>query len=358
MVSESQNMQAGNKKTGMKAKADGQRPTIRTVALDAGVSRSAVSKVLCNAYGVSQELRARVLASMERLEYRPRTSARAMRGRAYTLGVMASEIHNPFFADVFVGISRQLAGTPYQPLLGFSQSSGSNESSLIEAMLDRQVDGLIWIAPRVSREVLLATARRMPTVLVAYHDANTGDFDTANVDDEKGARLAVEHLHAQGNRKITMMSVRWPQTAGAVPHRREKGYLGSMRQLGLESSASVLHSEENAIDVGRLTKRMLQHPGRPDAVFCWNDFAALEVLSVAKQTGLEVPSQLSIVGFDNTAFCRLEQNSLSSVDQSAEMLGESAARMLFERIDGRTDPQHVLLEPQMVVRRSSAKIIE
>ena len=224
------------------------RPTIRTVAEDAGVSRSAVSKVLCNAYGVSPELRSRVLASIERLDYRPQTSARAMRGHAYTLGVLASEIHNPFFADVFVGISRVLAETDYQPLLGVSQSSDQKESSLVEAMLDRQVDGLIWIAPRVRRDVLDATSRRVPTVVVGYHDAQSEGFDTVNVDDEAGARLAVEHLHAQGLERISMISVTWPNTEGTVPHLRERGYLNAMKERGLGRFAQVVHSQESAID--------------------------------------------------------------------------------------------------------------
>lgn len=337
----------------MRSEPDERRPTIRTVALDAGVSRSAVSKVLCNAYGVSQELRSKVMASIERLDYRPQTSARAMRGKAYTLGVLASEIHNPFFADVFVGIS-QLAGTQYQPLLGVSQSLGSNEASLIEAMLDRQVDGLIWIAPRVGKDVLEATARKIPTVLVAYHDPETVAFDTANADDEKGARLAVEHLCQQGYRKISMVNVRWPNITGAVPHRRERGYLAAMAKYGLDDHARVLYSEESAIDVGPLTEIMLRGQDRPDAVFCWNDFAALEVLSEAKRAGLDVPRQLAIVGIDNMAFSKLAQNSLSSVDQSAEALGEHAASMIFERIDGRKNPRHILLEPRLVVRGSSA----
>ena len=333
-----------------------QRPTIQTVAEDAGVSRSAVSKVLCNAYGVSPELRARVMASIERLDYRPQTSARAMRGRAYTLGVLASEIHNPFFADVFVGISRGLANTAYHPLLGVSQSSDANESSLVEAMLDHQVDGLIWIAPRVQNKILQATARRVPTVVVAYHEPNAKSFDTANVDDEKGARLAIEHLHAVGLKRISMVSVTWPNIAGAVPHLRERGYLRAMTDHKLESYISVVHSEESAVDVGALTENILSQTERPEALFCWNDFAALEVLSEAKRIGLEVPGELAIVGFDNTAFCRLEQNSLTSIDQSAELLGENAARMLIERIEGRTESQHVLLEPQLKIRRSSSRL--
>lgn len=331
------------------------RPTIRTVAEDAGVSRSAVSKVLCNAYGVSPELRARVLASIKRLDYRPQTAARAMRGRTFTWGVLASEIHNPFFADILSGIGRKLEGTPYQPLLGVSQSSHETESSLVEAMLDRQMDGLIWIAPRVPSDILHATARRVPTVFVAYHEAGSEDFDTVNVDDEKAAQLAVDHLHSMGLRKISMISVNWPDRAGAVPHLRERGYAKAMRGHGLQDLTDVMHSEESAVDVGALTARVLGRRDRPEALLCWNDAAALEALSEAMRVGIDVPHDVAIVGIDNTAFCRLEQNSLTSVDVFAEGLGENAASMLIERLDGRTDAKHILLEPQLIVRRSSSK---
>jgi len=331
------------------------RPTIRTVAEDAGVSRSAVSKVLCNAYGVSPELRARVVASIKRLDYRPQTSARAMRGRTFTWGVLASEIHNPYFADVLSGIGRKLVGTPYQPFLGVTHSSYENESSLVEAMLDRQMDGLIWIAPRVTSDILHATARRVPTVVVSYHESGSEDFDTVNVDDEKAARLAVDHLHSMGMRNISMISVNWPDKAGAVPHLRERGYATAMRSHGLQDLTNVVHSEESAVDVGALTARILGSSDRPEALLCWNDFAALEALSEAKRMGIDVPGDVAIVGFDNTAFCRLEQNALTSVDLFAESIGENAATMLIDRLDGRTDAQHVLLEPRLNVRRSSCK---
>jgi DNA-binding LacI/PurR family transcriptional regulator len=336
-------------------KATAQRPTIRTVAEDAGVSRSAVSKVLCNAYGVSPELRARVMASIERLDYRPQTSARAMRGRTDTWGVLASEIHNPFFADVLAGIGAKLVGTAYKPFLGVSQSSHENEASLAEAMLDRQVDGLIWIAPRVTSAVLHRMARSVPMVVVSYHESSATDFDTANVDDEKATGLAVKHLHSMGLKKITMISVNWPEKDGAVPRLREEGYRNAMRDLGLNEYANVAYSEESAIDVGPITSRLLSEPDRPEAIICWNDFAALQVLSEAKRIGVDVPGDLAVVGFDNTAFCRLEQNALSSIDQFAEALGANAATMLLERLEGRANAKHVVLEPELHVRRSSSK---
>lgn len=295
------------------------------------------------------------MASIKELDYRPQTSARAMRGQTFTWGVLASEIHNPYFADVLAGISRSLAGTAYKTFLGVSQSSDENEASLAEAMIDRQVDGLIWIAPRVKSEVLHRIARSVPLVVVAYHEESATDFDTANVNDERATRLAVEHLHSKGLRRIAMVSVNWPDKVGAVPQLRELGYRNAMRDYGLEGHINVVYSEENAIDVGALTTELLSQPDRPEAIMCWNDFAALEVLSEAKRMDVNVPTDLAIVGFDNTSFCRLEQNSLTSIDQFAGTLGERAAEMLLGRLDGRVDARHVMLEPELHVRRSSAR---
>ena len=145
---------AGSKKSG--------RVTIRTVATDAGVSVAAVSKVLRSAYGVSETLRTKVQASMQRLGYRPHTAARGMRGQTYTLGVLLPDLRNPFFADIVAGIDEALVRTQYQALLGVGQSAATTEHALVDAMIDRQVDGVILIAPRIPTEELIRIAEPHP----------------------------------------------------------------------------------------------------------------------------------------------------------------------------------------------------
>jgi DNA-binding LacI/PurR family transcriptional regulator len=114
-----------------KGEARRKRVTIRTVAEDAGVSVSAVSKVLRDAYGVSEALRTKVNASIEKLQYRPNASARGMRGRSFTLGVLLSDIRNPFFSEIMAGINSALDQTPYQPLLGVSNAAVGAEQALM-----------------------------------------------------------------------------------------------------------------------------------------------------------------------------------------------------------------------------------
>ena len=142
----------------MAQRARSGRVTIQIVAEDAGVSTAAVSKVLRDAYGVSAALRARVEASMARLGYRPSAAARGMRGQTYTLGLLLPDLHNPFFSDIMAGVNEALVRTQYQALLGVGQSAESLEHALVDAMIDRQMDGLVLISPRMPTPELVAIA--------------------------------------------------------------------------------------------------------------------------------------------------------------------------------------------------------
>jgi LacI family transcriptional regulator len=336
------------------ARVRNERVTIRTVAEDAGVSVAAVSKVLRDAYGVSETLRSRVRASMEKLGYRPHAAARGMRGQTYTLGVLLPDLRNPFFADILAGVNDALERTQYQALLGVGNSVPQQETALVESMIDRQMDGLILIGPRFSLGELLAIAGRIPIAVIARHVPQVTAFDTVNGDDELGARLAVRHLVEAGYRRITMFSLLLPDVEGVVPAPREAGYRAAMEECGLARAVSVVRAEQTARDVQLAARHLLEQRGRPEALFCWTDFVALEVLSVAREMGLRVPGDLGMVGYDNNMFCDLAQNGLTSIDQSGQVLGLQAARLLVERIKGRTAAEHFVVTPRLVARASSA----
>jgi DNA-binding LacI/PurR family transcriptional regulator len=336
------------------AKGKTGRVTIRTVAEDAGVSVAAVSKVLRDAYGVSEALRSRVRASMEKLGYRPHAAARGMRGQTYTLGVLLPDLRNPFFADIMAGVNDALERTQYQALLGAGNSVPQQETALVEAMIDRQMDGLILIGPRFSLEQLEAIAARIPIVVIARQLPEVASFDTVNGDDELGARLAVKHLVEQGYRRIAMFSLLLPNIEGVVPAPREAGYRAAMEQAGLGRAITIVPAEQTARDVQLAARHLLEPRGRPEAIFCWTDFVALEVLSAAREMGLAIPGDLAMVGYDNNMFCDLAQNALTSIDQSGQVLGLQAARLLVERIKGRTTAEHFVVTPRLVARASSA----
>ena len=332
------------------------RITIKDVAEDAGVSVAAVSKVLRDAYGVSEGLRAKVQASIGKLNYRPHAAARGMRGQTYTLGFLIPDLHNPFFADILAGVNTALERTQYQTLLGVSDSTMQIETALVDAMIDRQMDGLMVIGPRMSAEERTRMAERIPTVLIAYHPQPNDPFDTVNNDDQLGARLVVQHLVAGGYKHITFISQFLEDHPGdaMVTTQREIGFRRAMQEAGLGKHLQVVLAPQTSREVQSVARHLLQSRNRPEAIFCWTDFIGLEVLSVARELGLSVPGDLAVVGYDNTAWCDLAQNALTSIDQSGQVLGLQAARLLIERIKGRDHAEHFVVTPRLVARASSA----
>ena len=114
-----------------------------------------------------------------------------------------------------------------------------------------------------------------------------------------------------------------------------------------------LDARQTSRETQAVARHLLQSRNRPEAIFCWTDFIALEVLSVARELGLSVPGDLAVVGYDNTSYCDLAQNALTSVDQSGQVLGLQAARLLIERIEGRTTAEQFVVTPRLVARASS-----
>jgi LacI family transcriptional regulator len=329
------------------------RVTIRQVAENAGVSVSAVSKVLRDAYGVSVSLRERVEASIKELNYRPLPAARGMRGRTYSLGLVLPDIRNSFFAEILDGVASALVETRYQVIVGI-RDAASSEEAVIEAMIDRQVDGIILVGTVRAETVLETLASRLPLVVLGFHAPTGQRFDTVNTDDQLGASLAVRHLVANGFPATAMLSLDLP--GSTIAAERELGYRTEMLKCGLAEHINIVRVGSTKAQIASGATRLLDAPASPSAMFCWSDFVAVEVLSIAAEIGLSVPNDLAIVGYDNSPVCALAQNGLTSVDQPGAVLGHSAAKLFLERVGGRVSAQHVILPPQLIARASSAAV--
>jgi LacI family transcriptional regulator len=339
----------------MQTPANGRRVTIADVAVHAGVSTAAASKVLRNAYGVSAEMTERVRASMTELGYRPHAAARSMRGRSFTIGMLLDNIHNPFYADILDGITAALATTDFQVFVGAGGFKSEKQSRMANAMIDRAMDGLILVAPSMSRTQVIATAATVPTVVVGHHDT-ADEYDSVVDDDLAGAALVVDHLVSLGHRRIAHTSATakpggWLRRPEQV---RSDGYRQAMQRHGLDDHVKVVatsYSEEGGYLAGR---ELLDRPDRPTAIFAGADIAALGVLRAAEEFGLRIPADLSLAGYDNTTIASLAPVNLTSVDQAGLEMGATAARLLRERMDGRARSQLTSTSPRLLVRGSTA----
>lgn len=306
--------------------------------------------------GVSVEMKARVKASAEKLGYRPHTAARGMRGQTYTLGVLISDLHNPFFAEIYRGFEDVLSDTPYRSFLGIGRADAVDENAIVDAMVDRQMDGLILVAPVMAPADLQVVANETPTVILGVHLPDAQGFDTVNNDDELGASMVVRHLHDQGCRRVAFLTLGdLPYPAGVTVTFREKGYRETMQALGLGDNLLVESASMHSDDIRAAALRILRSSTPPDAIFCWTDYVAFEVIGIAAELGLSVPGDLAIVGHDNTPYCALPQNDLTSIDQSGRLLGQQSAKLLLSRLRGRTAAQQYVVTPTLVARGSSSR---
>ncbi|NGN64714.1 LacI family transcriptional regulator [Streptomyces sp. A7024] len=331
--------------------------TITDVAQHVGVSTSAVSKVLRNAYGVSPEMRDRVRAAMAELGYRPHAAARGMRGRTYTIGVLMDGIRNAFFADLLDGMNGVLGDTEYAMLIGYSGAGPEEQYKATFAMVDRQVDGLILIAPTFGRQEVEKTATAVPTVVIGHHDASP-HYDLVVNDDAAGAREVVDHLVGLGHRRIGLISSPpvegsgWTRPPAVVA---SEGYREAMAAHGLADPLRIVPAAFTDEGGYRGAVKLLSASEPPTAIFAGADVAATGVFRAAAELGLRIPEELSLAGYNNTAVAALEPVQLTSVDQAGGDMGAMAARLLLERIeDRRTRSLTRSVTPSLVIRRTTA----
>lgn len=332
--------------------------TIEDVARAAGVSRAAVSKVIRDAYGVSDEMKTKVEAAIEELGYRPRVSARAMRGATYTLGIEIPTIKNTFFTKIIGGTAKALEGTRYQFIIAPAGPHHDRGPQAIQVLADRQVDGILAVSTVVDPMWLEDLAQRIPLVMLGRHD-DSKNYDTLVNDDAEGARLAVRHLYDLGHRDIVHLTIDpiWESHLPTGPHAmRARSYQQTMAELGLADKARVVYLTAEEDGARESTLEILQGSARPPtAFFAGHDEIALGVLAAVAELGFTT-SDVSVVGYDDTEIAAHPLVSLTSINQSGTRMGEIVVRLLLERIAGRTEPVHEVIAPTLMARTSTAAL--
>jgi LacI family transcriptional regulator len=328
------------------------RTTIEDVATHARVSRAAVSKVLRNAYGVSDEMRARVTSSIEELQYRPRISARGMRGRTFTLGVVLNDITNNFLTEVLLGASATVAGTPFQVIMAVADRSAPSNAA-IESLYDRQVDGILAISPLVEAEWLDDMGRKVPLVQLGVHLASE-TFDTIVGDDQQGVDTMMRHLMDLGHRRIahvTHLDPAWISLPNRPHIIRQNRYREIMREAGLEKEISIVTARFEEEPSYVATREAFEEGLRPTAVFAGNDDAALGTMRAAAE--FADLARLSISGYDDSRIAGNPRISLTTINQGGREMGRRAVELLLERVEGRKEARYIEMPTRLVVRGST-----
>ena len=328
-------------------------PTIIDVAAYAGVSKSVVSRVLRDDPAVSPARREAVLVAVEALGYRPNAVARSLvQRRTFNVGVIVSDLHNLFFAEILDGIAAAAAAAGYKVLITSGNLDQAVESVALETLLQLRTDGIILAGSRLSAAAVRAASRSVPIALVTSGIRAPG-VDTIATDDVKGAWLAVEHLVNLGHSRIAMVD----GGAGAGSEERRRGYGAAMHKFGLGRHILVAPGDFTEDGGWRGTRCLLasRTESRPTAICAANDMAAIGALNAIAEAGLEVPRDVSVVGYDNTALAALRHVSLTTVHQPRFQIGEMAMTALLRRLQRpAVRSRHDLLVPSLVIRQTTA----
>jgi LacI family transcriptional regulator len=325
----------------------GSAPTIYDVAKLAGVNPSTVSRALNSPGRINEKTEAKVRAAARDLRYRLNPMARALpTGRTNTLGLILSDITNPMIAGIVRGAQQAASERGYTLLLAESQESAELEATAVDRMI-ASVDGLVLAASRLDDERIEQAAEDRLTVLI---NRDVAGIESVIGDVEPGIDEAVAHLHLLGHRRIVYLS--GPQTSWMSGH-REAVIRAVAERRGVE--IEVLGPNRPTLEMGTEALPRIVATGAT-AVVAYNDVMAIGLLRAAQQQGLDIPAELSIVGFDDVFGSDFTSPPLTTVRMPLMVLGELAVRRLLDMLQSDDEPERV--EPpvsRLVIRGSSGR---
>ena len=301
---------------------------------------------------VSAPSRAAVTAAAEALGYRANAVARSLvQRRTYNVGVMVSDLHNIFFAEVLDGLYAAAAQRGYRALITTGNRDPQAEERALGQLLELRADAIVLAGARLPADVVAEAARAVPVALVGS-DLRLRNVDVVVDDDFRGAEIAVEHLSELGHRDIALID----GGAGAGAAERRAGYEAAMAAAGLARHVRVEPGDFTESGGYEAARHLLALKRRPTAIFASNDQSAVGALNAINEAGLRVPADVSLMGYDNTALAALRHISLTTIHQPRNQIGEMAMKAVIRRIEqpGAPARRHVLA-PRLVVRDTTAR---
>ncbi|MDF2963046.1 MAG: LacI family transcriptional regulator [Paenibacillus sp.] len=341
--------------------------TIHDIAEMVNASAATVSRVLSNSsYPVSPEMSRKIKAAAKALNYTPNMLGRQLKkNNSMTLGVIIPSITNPFYADVVLGIEEIARKHGYHVLLCNSHQNPRLEAEYLQTLLEKQVKGIILSSISKQKDLLYPYLAKGVKVIAMDQSIDNPDVYQIGFDYRKGAYLACHYLIEQGHTKIAFVTA-----ALNRPSRLSlfQGYRDALREAGLpllnawvqESEASEDKSYGSAFEFTngkRLARKLLQMTERPTALLACNDLTAAGVINELGENGVDVPGQISVIGFDNIELSQMLTPTLTTVDLPKYEMGRFACKTLMDLLDGTAvQAKEIVLEPELIVRKSVAKV--
>lgn len=321
------------------------------VAKLAGVSPATVSRVLRQPDLVNQQTRERVLGVIEELNYQPHMIASQFRTReTKTILVVVPDITNPFFSQVLRGIEHTAVDNGYKVILGDSENNIDREREFIDLLFQKQADGMLLLTARMDQLKLEQIANQFPMVLACEYTESL-DVPTVSIDNISSARKLTEHLIKLGHTKIAHIT--GPMDV-ILSRDRLRGFQQAMMSHDLPIESSFIQESQYGLKSGyNQMIKLLSLEQLPSAVFVFNDEMAIGAIKAVKDSGMKVPEDIAVVGFDNLELSSIVEPTITTIDQPKYEIGKKAMNLLLKLINGEVLQQRkFVLKDELIIRES------
>lgn len=329
--------------------------TMRDIAREAGVSQGTVSAVINGNPTVKADNVRKVMSACEKLGYVPNIVARAMRtGRSQQIGLLIPDICNPYYPEFARGVEDAAAEAGYHVFLCNVDRSLEKERSEIKSLMARQVDGVLLVKTQLPVEELREIRKRCGCVIFEPREAELDDFDMVDADCRSGAEAAVKSLLELGHRRIAYVGGRM-DSIGA--RERFNGYKAQLAEHGVTVDESLIRWGDYSLESGYMAaEALLWNEERPTAIFAANDVMALGILKRLAEQGIQVPQDISVVGFDDITMASYSTPALSTVHISKYAMGRRGFEILQSALQepDKCGGSHIHLNTTYVARESVA----
>lgn len=323
--------------------------TIRDVSKLAGVSVATVSRTLSHPGKVTEKTRDKVHAAIQETNYKPDILARNFRTRkSSTIVVLVPDIANPFFSRVIRGIEKQAQSLGYSVLLGDTQGMREREITFTNMVSTSQADGIIQLDSHIPFE----DQNKVTAPIVNACDCVRGtDLPSVQLDNISAAEKMTDHLLSLGHRNIAVIS--GPEE-NSITQDRLSGHIKALEKSGIKFNPTNVFQGDYSIPSGvKATEEILKLSPRPTAILSMNDEMAMGAIHQAKQSGISVPDDISITGFDDISFAEYSDPPLTTISQPAEDFGTTAMTMLYNVMQGEELTEKYKLLPFELITRNS-----
>lgn len=331
------------------------KPTIYDVAEEAGVSIATVSKVINNIGSMRDTTRTRVKDAMKQLNYHPSMMASALTGKGTkTLGLLVPDISNPFFSEMARTIEDRAHECGMSVIICSTYDDIEKEEKYVELLQRQQVDGFM-IASTFKNKKLLKDLRKKGTPLVMLTQDNDGvDVPSVSVDDFKGGYEATSYLISLGHKNIAIIAEYQNSSSLRIYGYREAHSINSLT-CSEENIYKITASLQNA---KYIFNEIMAKDNIPTAIFACNDLIAIGIIQGAREIGLSVPEDLSVIGYDNTILATTTVPELTTIAQPVTDIGKRVVDVIIEEIKEKSQVnERILFNPKLIVRGTTAQAI-